>query len=255
MNRRRALGGTLATIAGAVGLTWWQRNALASWALTRNDYHNIDLSTAPGIDEQTCVLTPDQVQGPYFIKAPMRRDVREDRTGVNLALGLQVVNVSTCAPVAGALVEIWHCDAAGRYSGYPEELARRPFDTIRYLGRDDATDPINDKRYLRGAQASDADGKVHFQTILPGWYAPRVAHIHVKVLHDGRSYVTTQLYFEDDLVQGVYAAHPDYAPHGQSPYTLSNDGVLGNNPSASGLLLRPTAADDGLFATAKLGIA
>ncbi|SHM53782.1 hypothetical protein [Cryptosporangium aurantiacum] len=40
--------------------------------------------------------------------------------------------------------------------------------------------------YLRGYQVTDASGKVTFTTIVPGWYSPRVAHIHLKV-HQGGS--------------------------------------------------------------------
>ena len=35
--------------------------------------------------------------------------------------------------------------------------------------------------WLRGVQQTDEDGMVEFETVVPGWYAGRTAHIHVKV--------------------------------------------------------------------------
>ena len=72
-----------------------------------------------------------------------------------------VVDASTCKPVKGALVEIWHCDAAGLYSGFGGGAASRTF--------------------LRGGQRTDAKGLARFTTIYPGWYPGRTVHIHVKV--------------------------------------------------------------------------
>lgn len=42
----------------------------------------------------------------------------EDKTGFPLQLTLTVVDDDTCAPLGNALVEIWHCDALGEYSGF-----------------------------------------------------------------------------------------------------------------------------------------
>jgi protocatechuate 3,4-dioxygenase beta subunit len=67
----------------------------------------------------SCVLlTPEQTEGPYYVAGErVRRDIREGRPGTLLALRLKVVNASTCKPIKGAAVDVWHCDALGVYSG------------------------------------------------------------------------------------------------------------------------------------------
>ena len=58
-------------------------------------------------------------EGPYYLDLDLvRSDVREDRTGATLNLDLIVMDVATQAPVSGAAVDIWHCDAEGIYSGF-----------------------------------------------------------------------------------------------------------------------------------------
>ncbi len=250
MQRRRftiALGAT----AAAGGLAWWQRNSIARALLTSRENDGVTLTAN---DPVTCRLTPEQEEGPFFVRAPLRRDIREDRAGLTLELNLQVVRSDACTPVADALVEIWHCDAAGRYSGYPEDLSRNPVGTMLFVGNDHVA-PVNDKTYLRGAQKTDAEGFARFTTILPGWYEPRVPHIHVKAFVGDTAYVTSQLYFPAPLTEAVYREHPDYAPYGASPYHAGNDMVLGQFSDAHGLLLTPERSGDVLRASCRLGIA
>ena len=171
-----------------------------------------------------------------------------------LDLTLQVVRADDCQTLYGARVEVWHCDAAGRYSGYREDLSRHPFETMVYLGGQEHVEPENEKTFLRGAQETDYDGIASFTTILPGWYEPRITHIHVKVYAGDRAYLTSQLYFPQDLVAGIYRDHADYAPHGEMPYHLRNDPVLGNFPDGGGLLLDPQWQADRLVASAVLGL-
>jgi protocatechuate 3,4-dioxygenase beta subunit len=255
MRRRNliVLGG--AAVIGAGATAWWKRNEVARWALTRTDNQDVRLSDAPDLDQANCLLTPEQTEGPFFIRAPVRADIREDRAGLPLLLRVQVVEADGCTPVPDAVVEIWHCDAAGRYSGYPEHLSRRPLDTLLFVrGAEAQVPPTNEKTYLRGAQVSDARGLLAFQTIFPGWYEPRVTHIHVKVFRQGRSYLTTQLYFPDEFVRDLYSTHADYVAHGTSPYHHGNDAVLGQYPDGTGLLIRPRRAAGGLEASARLGL-
>lgn len=66
-----------------------------------------------------CVLTPEQTEGPYYIpKEKIRSNLVEHRPGTPLRLRLAVVDASTCSPLKGAAVDIWHCDATGIYSGF-----------------------------------------------------------------------------------------------------------------------------------------
>src|SRR2546429_7590331 len=65
-----------------------------------------------------CVLTPEQTEGPYYISnEKVRRNITEGRPGTALTLRLTVVDASTCRPINGAAVDIWHADAPGVYSG------------------------------------------------------------------------------------------------------------------------------------------
>jgi len=146
--------------AAVLGTAWTQRNPMTRWLLTRQSHPDVVLTNHSGLS-QSCLLTPEQVQGPFFIPAPVRSDVREDRRGVNLELTLDVVSTTGCTPIQNALVEIWHCDAAGIYSAYPEDLARKPFETMMFLGGPDAqVAPTNEKRFLRSAQVTNANGQV-----------------------------------------------------------------------------------------------
>ncbi len=66
-----------------------------------------------------CILTPKQTAGPfYFDSRQMRRDITEGRLGVPLRLHLTVVDADRCEPIKGALVDVWHADAEGLYSGF-----------------------------------------------------------------------------------------------------------------------------------------
>lgn len=255
MDRRTFLwagGGVL----GAGVLVWWQRNAIARAALSRRVNADVRLSPAPSPGEEVCVLTAEQDEGPFFVRAPVRRDIREDRAGLALTLRMQVVKADACRPVQGATVEVWHCDAAGGYSGYRADLARKPVDTMLYLGGlDTHVEPTDPGTFLRGAQATGPDGLVEFRTIFPGWYEPRVPHVHAKVFVEGSSYLTTQLYFPDDVARDIYARHPAYAPHGTPPYALRNDLILGRRPEADGLLLHPQRRGEEMVASCRLGIA
>src|SRR5262249_59207019 len=98
----------------------------------------------------TCVLTPELTEGPYYIAAEkVRRDIREGHPGTLLTLRLRVLNVASCAPIKGAAVDVWHCDAAGDYSGFGAGASSRTF--------------------LRGIQKTDANGLAVFTSIYPGW--------------------------------------------------------------------------------------
>ena len=62
----------------------------------------------------TCVLTPEMTAGPFILDGDkVRRDIREGRPGARLELATTVVDVSTCKPIRGAAVDVWHCDAGG----------------------------------------------------------------------------------------------------------------------------------------------
>ena len=104
------------------------------------------------------------------------------------------------------MVEIWHCDAEGAYSGYPKELSRDLWKTAMLMLRHGEEDvpTTNDQRFLRGAQVSDAAGMLEFTTIFPGWYEGRPPHIHFKISVDEKETFISQFYFDDDYCKRLY---------------------------------------------------
>jgi len=152
-----------------------------------------------GEEAPRCVLTPAQTEGPYFVDERLERtDLRSDpadrtvQPGALLTLALRVfaVDGAACAPLAGAIVDIWHCNAAGIYSDV---------DDMRLATRG--------AKFLRGYQVTSTDGRVRFTTIYPGAYPGRAVHIHFKV-RTRTSQFTSQLYFDDALTDRVHVNPP-----------------------------------------------
>lgn len=258
MNRRKLFAAGAVLFAG-FGVVAWQRNPLTRWILSSVDRGNPSLSAAPIVGSDVCKLTPEATEGPFYVKSPDRIDIRDESKGLPLELELEIVRLPDCTTAADVTVEIWHCNAVGQYSGHPSLSPRKSFDAILAMfTKTDANGTIpteNGTRFLRGAQTTDATGRVRFQTIFPGWYDPRVPHIHIKVYDGERSYVTAQLYLPDDLAEQIYSSHPDYEPHGPCPYTANSDTVLMQGGDVNGVLLVPTEEAGTLRATARLGIA
>jgi protocatechuate 3,4-dioxygenase beta subunit len=72
----------------------------------------------------SCVLIPEMTEGPFYIaREKVRRNITDGHPGTPLVLGLTVVDASTCKPITGAAVDIWHADAAGNYSGFGRAAA------------------------------------------------------------------------------------------------------------------------------------
>ena len=255
MKRRTAILGSLAVGVGLAGLN---RNSLARWILTNRQHDDLDVSAAPDIDSDRCILTAQQAEGPYHVNSPVRSNITEGRNGVPFELNIQVTDENLgCTPIENAVVEIWHCDSRGVYSAFPDDMSREAFDinwAVLVDGERGKAAPVNDKTYLRGAQATDENGMVSFSTIFPGWYETRVTHIHMKVYTDEKNYLTTQLYFPDDLCERIYTTHSDYAPHGPNPYKHHNDLILGFYPQSPGVLIVPEETGSGLVANVKIGV-
>ena len=153
----------------------------------------------------SCAQTAEQTEGPYYFDADsIRSDIREGRPGTPLVLAVRVRAGDDCAPVENAIVDIWHCDAGGVYSGF---------------------DSGEGERFLRGAQATNEDGIAKFTTIYPGFYEGRTVHIHAKVHLDRQTVLTTQLYFDDAVSDAVFAKDP-YAAQGERDQRNDSDGIF-----------------------------
>lgn len=181
-----------------------------------------------------CLLQRETTEGPYYLPLHlMRRDITGGRRGTPLALGFAVLGASSCKPIRNATVEIWHCDAAGVYSGVQG----------------------NRGTFLRGGQRSDAGGKVRFDTIFPGWYQGRTPHIHIKVFVGGDEVHTGQVFFQPALQRKVYA-QGRYATRGQADTSNSADGIYRQAGARAIVPLRRKGAklSDGLRGTLAIGV-
>ena len=118
----------------------------------------------------------------------------------------------SCEPIENAVVEIWHCDALGIYSGFVAAS------TGAGSGRDDET-------FLRGAQVTNGDGIVQFRTVYPGWYRGRTVHIHAMVHLDRSSLLTSQLYFDDEFTERIHADAPYSQAAGRDTFN-SDDSIF-----------------------------
>jgi len=196
----------------------------------------------------SCVVAAEQTEGPYFVEVGLdRSDIRTDPgSGVAsggapfaLAFAVSRVDAAGCVPLEGALVDVWHCDADGRYSGVTD----RSFNT-------------SGQAFLRGSQVTDASGAARFSTIYPGWYQGRTVHVHFKIRTDPNAQsgtiFTSQLYFDDAFTDSVYEAAPY---DGRGPRTTRNDGD-GIYGQGGDQLLVPVAADGagGYAGTFEIGI-
>lgn len=266
-SRRKFLLSTLGVLGTTALGGWLFRSSLLRLKyISEIDFDASLLTAAPANGETACILTTTTTEGPYFFPSPLRADVREDREGVDLDFKLQLVNHADCSPIPGANVEIWHCDAEGRYSGYPEEMAHDLWAAEMYLK--DNADPdygelhVNhstEARYLRGRQVSDADGWVNFKSVFPGWYNDRVPHIHVKAFLPGGQEVGTQFCFTNEFCDDLYTTEAPYTLYGKQDFRFADDIALAQAGGGNGMLLTVNQKTegsyvDGVWATARMGI-
>ena len=190
-----------------------------------------------------CVVRPAATPGPYFVDERLERsDIRGDPTdgsvkaGAPLVLTLAVARIGKdgCAALAGAVVDLWQCDADGVYS---DAVDPRYFDTTG-------------KKFLRGYQVTDAHGIATFTTIYPGWYPSRTPHIHYKIRSPAsapRAYeFVSQLYFEERLSDQVYA-QPPYDARGKRTVSNLTDRIYRESGGRQSMLA-VTPAKDGYAA-------
>lgn len=191
------------------------------------------VASAPG-----CVVRPAETAGPYFVDEKLNRaDIRSDpsdgsiKGGASLELTFNVSQIAkgSCAPLAGAIVDVWHCDADGVYSDVRDP---RYFDT-------------RGKKFLRGYQVTDASGRATFKTIYPGWYEGRTVHIHFTVRTNPAAAsaheFTSQIYFDDAMNDKVLSKAP-YSAKGKRTMKNEDDGIFRENGSQLILAVQPAGS-------------
>ena len=114
------------------------------------------------------------------------------------------MDAESCDPIEDAIVDVWHCDAEGVYSG---------------VEGDGGT-------FLRGVQVADGTGTATFRTIFPGWYLGRAVHIHLKVIQGGQTW--TGQFFDDEALEAVYGSEP-YSARRPADVPNESDGIFGQS--------------------------
>ncbi|CAJ2512095.1 Uu.00g077200.m01.CDS01 [Anthostomella pinea] len=211
-------------LAGQVMRTKRDLVDLEQWATVDHDSSALGYSLDTPLEtifdsNATCALVPEVTIGPYWVAGELiRADVTDAEPGVPVHLDLQFVDINTCEPIPDMLIDIWHCNSTGVYSGV----------NATGQGGLDAT-------YLRGIQGTDADGVAQFDTIFPGHYTGRAPHIHLMSTENatilsnntylsGKPNHIGQLFFDQDLITEVETLTP-YTANTQRLTLNVDDGI------------------------------
>lgn len=183
-----------------------------------------------------CVLIPTETAGPFPLDLTanttyFRQDIREDRTGVPFTLRMKIIGLNDCLPMQNVRVNIWHCDKGGSYSGYSSAAGN-------------TTDTVG-QTWLRGYQITDANGEVEFTTIFPGWYNGRICHIHFQVYVSSSYSAISQLSFDIDTKNAIYAANSSLYTNGADPMTFASDNIFSDGYAYQLASLTPSSSNGG----------
>ncbi|HYI28097.1 MAG TPA: intradiol ring-cleavage dioxygenase [Bradyrhizobium sp.] len=158
-----------------------RRAVLGAGALAAGTWLTVDrsLAQAPLPATPAChdgdEATLRQTEGPFFKpSSPERVELMETGMAGQPIELVGFVLSRACKPHAGALLDFWQADDMGHYD--------------------------NSGFRLRGHQFADAEGRFRLRSIVPGAYAGRTRHIHVKVQPSGGRVLTTQLYFPGEAL-------------------------------------------------------
>ena len=129
--------------------------------------------------------TPSMTEGPYYKEgSPARASLLEENTPGRRILLSGYVLTTGCQPIANAWLDFWQTDGNGEY------------DNAGYR--------------MRGHLFTDETGRYTLETVVPGLYPGRTAHIHVKVQAPGGPALTTQIYFpgvSENATDAIFSEH------------------------------------------------
>lgn len=196
-----------------------------------------------------CSQTLEGEEGPYFVDDSAsgydrsnilsNLDGSNTQAGVAFTLTLYVFDANNgCAAMEGVQVDIWHCNASGVYSA-------------------EASESTSAESWLRGYQITDSDGMVKFVTIIPGWYAGRTTHIHLRLrsTYDSSSSGgtnTMQLFFDQTLIDTLDTTVSPYSGEGKNPTTNASDRVYAQQEDGTTLMTLGGSTSAGYTATANI---
>jgi len=280
MQRRRLLGlfaagGTTALLAACGGGGSDSGSTTTTTTTSTTDTTttsgNTTTTTTTSTSSSNCVADPTETNGPYpadgtnsvngsivnvlALSGIVRSDIRSSfgsstttAPGVPLTLTITLANVnSSCAPLSGYAIYIWHCNRDGNYSLY--------------------SSGVQNENYLRGVQVSDSNGEVTFTTIFPACYSGRWPHIHFEVYpslasatSQSNAKLTSQFAMPSAICTTVFNGATGYSASitNFAKVTLASDGVFGDNTSAQIAAMTPTltgSVSAGYTGTVTVGLA
>ncbi|KAH6665022.1 dioxygenase [Halenospora varia] len=280
LTRRSKLSKRCEPQAAAMNAKRWTRHNEKKSLAARSNTSVVITTEAPYYDviqNDTCVLVPEVTSGPYIWprSQTLRQDMSEDEAGVPLYFDIGVMNVNTCEPLEGVLVDLWHCNSTGSYSSFEALDPNTPFETLLEQlnktigpGLDLHT---GDTTFLRGMWPTDANGMMEMKSVFPGFYVERTIHVHVQVhtnwvvgsngtVVSDNTISTGQIFFAEDLSEQIMALEP-YASHTQINRTTNAidtiyaaESVNGFNPIMSVVPLDGEDVTKGMVAYITLGV-
>lgn len=194
----------------------------------------------------TCGSSTNAVtEGPYWTDDSAsgydRSDIRSDIAGTNVqsgilfTLSIYVYDAkNNCGAMENVQVDIWHCNAAGIYSGIQSSTNGNGAD-------------YTDQSWLRGYQLTDSSGLVTFTTIVPGWYTGRTTHIHIRFRssYDSSSSGSTntaQLFFDQTFIDNLDTSVSPYSSEGKNSVTNAGDSIYSAEGGTTVLSLSGSAS-------------
>ncbi len=197
-----------------------------------------------GSSPGSCIVAPTETEGPFPTKSPasyVRNDITDGRSGYAMTANIVIGNTNkSCQALAGAIVDIWHCDAEGNYS--------------EYGGSGMQSANYQSLHFLRGRQVTDQNGLVTFKSIFPGWYTGRATHIHVHVYNSaGNSLKVTQIAFPEGSNSAV--AQVNGYNKGLSGYTYNkNDNVFSDDSTGIEIATVTGSKTDGFVLNMQISV-
>jgi protocatechuate 3,4-dioxygenase beta subunit len=243
ISRRRAVGILAVAGAGAIlGCGGGSKTAATTTTST---------ATTTTTANTSCTVTPEGEEGPYFVDDSAtgfnRSDIRSNLDGSNIQSGIPFTlsiyiydDENSCAAMANVQVDIWHCNASGIYSA-------------------ENVESTSGETWLRGYQLTDSNGLATFVTIIPGWYAGRTTHIHLRLRSTYDSTTTggtntTQLFFPQDTIDTINTTISPYIAEGTNPTTNATDQVYTGEVDGANLLALSGDNTSGYTATIKVNL-
>lgn len=190
-----------------------------------------------------CLALQQTTAGPCTTVDSLERvDISEGLTGLPVRLALKLIGKTSCEPIVGATIRIWHTKFNGVYSGVT------PNPQMCYGNESSAAS----QNFMRGSQVTDANGVVYFNTCFPGWYRGRAIHIHFQVFVNGTSTEVSQLFFPEALTAAIFTSHPVYASFGQPDTSLASDNIIGSVSDKSPYIVDYARMTDGAMLASKV---